>query len=258
MDPLGVVEGVYWGLLGAVTGSAANAVIDRLPAGVSWFSGRSKCDSCGRRLEVKDLVPLFSYLALRGKCRYCGKKIPARNFWVELAMTAGFLVIFATVSPTLEMAAVMGIFWTSVVLAVMDMETKLVAEGLVGLLAVLVWVETIISSGGGVTLGSVGQWMGLLTGVVVIGGLWAASRGRAMGFGDVEIAVVVGWWVGWPIMAVALWVAFVAGGVWGLGLLWWKKAGIKSEVAFGQFLLLGMWVAWIYGERIWSWFMGNF
>src|SRR3989344_5493756 len=85
--------GILWFIAGVIAGSAANALIDRLPRGESWVRGRSKCDSCKHELGFWDLIPLLSYLWLRGRCRYCRKKIPMRNFWVELGLGVGFFLI---------------------------------------------------------------------------------------------------------------------------------------------------------------------
>lgn len=74
---------VSFGLLGLVIGSFINVLIDRLPAGRSIISPPSGCDVCHKRLRPLDLIPLVSYLWLRGRCRYCKARIPQRVFWVE-------------------------------------------------------------------------------------------------------------------------------------------------------------------------------
>ena len=70
-------------ILGCALGSFTDCLAGRMLAGASILKGRSHCDACGHVLGVPDLVPLFSWLCLRGRCRYCGAKIPAESFWAE-------------------------------------------------------------------------------------------------------------------------------------------------------------------------------
>ena len=77
--------------LGCCLGSFADCLAMRLLSGESALAGRSHCDSCGHVLGAPDLVPLFSWLFLKGRCRYCGAKLSARHVWGELAGGAMFV-----------------------------------------------------------------------------------------------------------------------------------------------------------------------
>ena len=224
---------IIWAIFGAVAGSVANAVIDRLPRRESWFAGRSRCDKCKHELGVADLVPVVSYLALRGKCKYCHRPIALRNLLVELAMIAGFLAL-----STWPLAL---IFWVTIVIAVMDWETMLVSDWLVGSWLILTMFSVQYS---------VFSFYGLLVGIGVIGGLWLATKKRGMGDGDIGIAAVAGYLLGWPKIAIGLWIAFVAGAAFGIWQLAIGKAKMKSQIPFGPFLILGAWIGYVCGERI--------
>ncbi len=238
---------LMWMVGGVIAGSAANALIDRLPKNISWLSGRSKCDTCKHELEWPDLIPVISYLILGGKCRYCRSPIPWRNLAVEVFMSIGFVAItmFTKVFP--QQVVLAAILFVTIIIAVMDWETKLVSELMVGL-----WAGLVVC--GQVMMGI--EWQnsvaGLITSIIVIGGIWAISRAKAMGFGDVEIAAVIGWWLGWQNLLVALWVAFVLGAMVGLIRLVNRQAKLKSEMAFGPFLVLGSWSAFLFGAQIWK------
>jgi leader peptidase (prepilin peptidase)/N-methyltransferase len=78
------MEALGFGLFGLVLGSFLNVCIDRLPRGESVAEGRSRCDSCGRVLSARELIPLLSYAALGGRCRTCRARIPLRVLLVEL------------------------------------------------------------------------------------------------------------------------------------------------------------------------------
>ena len=214
-----------WFVIGAVAGSVASAVVYRLPRGLSWWRGRSVCSQCKHALAWFDLIPLLSYLQLQGKCRYCHKAIGIRYFLVELVMAVGFAYFQ---SPLLA-----ALLFITVIISFMDLETMLVSDWMVGAWFILVVLSTQYS---------VLSFYGLLAGIGVIGGIWALSRGRAMGFGDVEIIAVLGMWLGWPKIGVAMWWAFVIGAVVGVIKLWRGKAKLKSQIAFGPFLILGGWI----------------
>ncbi len=230
---------------GIIMGSAANALIDRLPKGKSWFKGRSECDKCHHQLKFGDLIPVFSYLYLKGKCGYCHSPIPVRNLIVEIITGLAFIVILGH-SWSYSSLLLAGIAWVTVIIAFMDWETKLVSEAMV-----VIWgVLALLGNWG--NLGNLGNWGGLLIGVGVIGGIWLVTRGRAMGEGDIEIAAVMGWWLGWANTPVALWLAFVLGSVVGVWKLAKKKSHLKDQIAFGPFLVLGSWIAYWWGEKIWA------
>ncbi|MEK7164133.1 MAG: prepilin peptidase [Patescibacteria group bacterium] len=211
-------------VLGVIAGSVANAVIYRVPRGVSWYKGRSFCPNCKHALSSCDLLPIASYLLLRGKCRYCQSPIPVRYLLVELFLGVGFVL-----SPLSNL----GILWVSTVIAVMDWETMLVSDWMV-----LIWGGLVVVSSG------IGGISGGLVGMGVIGGLWLITNKKAMGSGDIGIAAVLGLWLGFPKIITALWVAFVIGGIYGGYLLITKKAKLKTAVPFGPFLILGGWIAY--------------
>lgn len=227
-------------------GSAANALIDRLPKKISWTKGRSKCDTCGHTLSFLDLVPIASYLSLRGKCRYCHSPIPVRNLIVEIITAGGFLLIFNLGFSILQTILLCLILWTSVIISVMDWETMLVADVIVIVWAVLVLILQI--SFFNLHLSNSG--LGLITAAGLIGGVWLLSKGRAMGSGDIGIAAVMGWWLGWPKITAGLWIAFVAGAAYGLWLVVSHRKKLKSEMPFGPFLVLGSWLGWVWGEKL--------
>ncbi len=80
-------------------------------------------------------------------------------------------------------------------------------------------------------------------GIGLIGGIWALSRDRAMGFGDVEIAAVMGFWLGWPNIFWALEIAFISGALVGVLQILVRKNKLKGRIAFGTFLIIGAWAA---------------
>ena len=113
-------------LLGIAVGSFLNVCIDRLPLRKSLVFPPSHCDSCGHKLAVFDLIPLFSYLWLRGRCRYCGARIPLRVLLVEALSGALFFLAFWRFGLSIQFA--LTAFWSCVFLVIIfiDWEHQLI------------------------------------------------------------------------------------------------------------------------------------
>lgn len=237
-------------VIGAMAGSVVNALAYRLPRNISWTTGRSMCPICKHALAWQDLIPLLSYVLLGGKCRYCKKAFGVRYFLVELIMAVGFVLIFNQFS-IFKTLILMGILTVTMVIAVMDWETQFIAEVMVAAWGVLVVLFNWSN------FSNWSYWTNILLAVVVgvglIGGIWLLSRKTAMGEGDIEVAVVMGLWLGWPKMLVALWLAFVVGGLAGAGVVLTRRAGLKSKIAFGPFLVIGSWAAFLFGNILFKW-----
>lgn len=235
-------------LIGVIAGSVANAIIYRLPRGISWYKGRSFCPNCKHHLSSWDLVPVLSYLFLRGHCRYCHSPIAKRYLIVELLMGLGFVLIFNFLPHSGTIFNLL-IYWITFVIAVMDWETMLVSDWLV-----LIWMVIVILHKFSIynlqflinfsIFNFQNPLFHLFIGSFVIGSIWLFSKGKAMGSGDIGIAAVLGLWLGFPKIINALWLAFVIGGIYGAYLLLTRKAKLKTAVPFGPFLILGGWIAY--------------
>ncbi len=221
-------------VLGTIAGSVANAIIYRLPRGISWSKGRSFCPKCNHTLSLCDLIPVISFLILGGRCRYCHSPISNRYLFVELFLGGAFTLSYLSNLGILSYFMI----WTTIVIAVMDWETMLVSDWLV-----LVWGGLVVLQKFSI-FNFQNSLFSLLIGLLGIGSIWLLSKGRAMGSGDIGIAAVLGLWLGYPKIINALWLAFVIGGIYGAYLLLTKKAKLKTAVPFGPFLILGGWIAY--------------
>jgi len=240
-------------LLGAVVGSFLNVCIDRLPERQSLFRPRSHCPICQRRLAISDLIPLFSYLRLRGHCRYCGAPIPQRLFWVELSTALLFASLWWGYGPSIQMGILAAYGCLFIVIFVIDLEKSLILNILVypAALVTLALVPlrpelTIVNSliGGGIGLALL-----LLPVIVFRGGI---------GWGDVKMAGLIGLATGSPIVFIAIVSSIIAGGLIAgiLLLLSVKKRG--DTIPFGPFLCLGAMAGLLWGSTIYDWYIGLF
>lgn len=260
---------VFAGLLGLVIGSFLNVVIYRVPAGIP-LTRESRCPACEAPVKPWQNVPVVSWLALRGKCAACGARISARYPLVELGTGLAFAgvawVFLAPAALPLAPRVVLTIAYLyfaaiSIALALIDLDTRRLPNSIVLPSYVVVAVLFILAC----VLGA--DWGMLLR--AAIGGaalylfyfLLRVVRPAGMGGGDVKLAGVVGAylaWLGWGVLIVGAFGAFLIGGVVGIALIAARRAGRKTAIPFGPFMLIGAWVGILLGEAIARWYVGLF
>jgi leader peptidase (prepilin peptidase)/N-methyltransferase len=245
---------------GAIIGSFLNAVIFRLWTKESIAGGRSHCMACRHTLGPLDLVPIVSWLLLRGKCRYCEAAISRQYLAVE-AVTGAAFVLAANATLGVESAgdavqlSTLLLYWAAasvlIIVFVYDLKYMLILRS-------VTFPAAIIAALANLWLGM--SWMSILGGVATGGGFFllqrAVSRGTWVGGGDVNLGWFMGALLGWPMVAVALFMSYVMGAVVGVGLLAGKKAGMRTEVPFGTFLSVGTFVTLLWGKDILGWYLG--
>ena len=246
----GLLSGFIF-VLGLLIGSFLNVCIWRLPREESIVWPGSHCPACSTVLGVRDLVPVLSWLFLRGRCRYCGEKISARYPAVELLTGALFLACFLHFGLTLALAGALAFSSLLVAITFIDMDHQIILDGMLVVLGALglalqLWTGAV---------GIVSMLAGALAGGGLLLLLAVISRG-GMGGGDVKFAAALGFWLGWPGILLCLLISFVAGGAISLFLLLAKLRGRKDFIPFGPFIALGAWVALLYGREILSWYWG--
>ena len=245
--------------IGASAGSFLNVVADRLPAGQSLVTPRSHCSGCERRIPVHDLIPVLSYMWLRGRCRYCREKIPARVVAVEIAMGVLFAALYLKFGWGLPFAVYGAGVSLLAAIAVVDWEHRLIPNRLVipaslVLLALApLWPELGIDRALAfeqVHLASLANSLAAGVGAFLVFLAIKAVYPAGMGAGDVKMAGMLGLLVGYPGIAVALWTAVVVGGVVAVGLLALGGRSRKDAMPFGPFLSAGGVVALLAGTEI--------
>jgi len=258
-----VVVVILAGVFGTLIGSFLNVVVYRVPRKLSLVHPGSACPSCGHPIRAIDNIPILSWLLLRGHCRDCGAGISARYPLVELLTAFAFIpvaIIFlpsATSAPglvadVLVLIAFLGMTAVTVALAIIDIETQTLPNRIVlpslAVLALFLLVAGLLR----------GDADALLRGVIGMVGLFLLYLALAliggMGFGDVKLAALLGLataWVGWPALGVGAFAAFALGAVFGLLLLIARRAGRKTAIPFGPWMLLGAWIGIFFGDAVW-------
>ena len=267
---------VILAVLGLCLGSFINAFVYRLHErtadlkknkDLSIIHGRSICPSCKHQLGARDLVPIFSWIALQGKCRYCKQPISAQYPLVEL-ITAVLFVVSYVYWPLVfgGQGTVLFVFWLLlligfVALAVYDLRWFLLPNRIIYpiyFLATLQILAVVIFFGGG------GEFiLESLIGLSVGGGifyvLFQVSRGKWIGGGDVKLGGILGMVLGKADLALLmLFIASLIGSVIAAPLLITGKAKRGSKLPFGPLLIAATIIVRLFGASMISWYKRKF
>jgi prepilin signal peptidase PulO-like enzyme (type II secretory pathway) len=254
-------------VFGLIIGSFLNVVILRLNTQRS-FGGRSACMSCQNQLVWYELIPVFSFLGLRGRCRNCQTKISIQYPLVELAAGLIFAALFLKFSalggsafggqdfyswfnPTffITYAYYAAVFSLLIVIAVYDFRHKMIPDALSFILGALGFVGLFFfnSSGFSPHLPSVLEFLSGLLIALPFYLFWLVSSGTWMGLGDAKLAIGLGWLLGLSRALSGVVIAFWIGAIAGLSLvIFSKKHGMKSEIPFALYLVLGALLAFLF------------
>lgn len=234
--------------VGLLFGSFTNVIIARMPVGESIIFPPSHCPSCHKRLSAVDLVPVLSWLFLRGRCRYCQERISIRYPLVEILCALLFFGVYLRWG--FSMTTLSGFIFSVILLAAAFIDIdhwiipdRLTYPGIVIGLMLSFW-----------TLG----FLPALWGVLAFGGLMLAIAviSGGMGGGDVKLAAAIGAFTGITGSAVTLLMASLLGAIFGLGVMAVNKTGRKTPIKFGPFLALSAYIAYLFADNIVFWYLG--
>ena len=247
-------------VFGLIIGSFLNVVIYRFHTGKS-LNNRSHCLSCGTPLKWYELLPVFSYLALRGRCRSCGSYIPYRYALVELLTAMAFIIVYFKSVTLVELTLLAALLSVLMVGLVYDLYHMIIPDEIsltVAILTVAIFSYDLLLGVG---------WQSVLAAIVcglavflIFSSLWYFSGGRAFGFGDAKLALPLAALSGWPgafsFVALSFWI----GAIFSILLILWQKVylhtrkhkavsvrvNMKSEIPFAPFLILSFVLVYFY------------
>jgi leader peptidase (prepilin peptidase)/N-methyltransferase len=244
---------VATGVLGLVVGSFLNVVIWRVPRGESIVRPASHCPACNAAVRPRDNIPVLSWALLRGRCRDCSASISGRYPGVELLTAAVFLVLTLRFGFDAALPAFLYLGAAGVALAMIDLDVKRLPNAIV--LPSYIVALVLLGSAGVLE----GDWRNLLRALFGMAVLFAfyfllvLVYPSGMGFGDVKLAGVLGLYLGylgWAEVVTGGFLGFLFGGVVGGALMVLRKAGRKSQIPFGPFMLVGALVAIVAGSAL--------
>ena len=246
-------------VLGLLVGSFLNVVIWRVPRGESVVSPPSACPSCGVEIRWYDNIPVLSWLFLRGKCRNCGNGISVRYPLVEFGTGMLFAVMAGIFGFTWELPAYLYFAAISVALGLIDLDVKRLPNVIVlpsyAVAGLLLLVPAILQPSWPEYANA---WLGALALFAFYFAL-AYIYPAGMGLGDVKLAGVLGLylgWLGWGVLLVGGFLGFFLGALVGVGLIIFNRAGRKTAIPFGPFMLLGTLFGIIWGPALSDLYLG--
>ncbi|MBR6308761.1 MAG: prepilin peptidase [Lachnospiraceae bacterium] len=240
---------VFIFLYGIVIGSFLNVCMIRIPRGESIVTEGSHCMKCGYRLRWYDLIPLFSYLFLRGKCRKCGEKISPQYPVVEFINGAVYVLIFIIKGITIESLLICLLFSALLTLSVIDFKTYEIPVGFNIFIAALGLIRlfTDLSNFKEYLVGAVSVSLFLLI-------LLLVSKGKAIGGGDVKLMAAAGLFLGWKCATLAFLIGCVLGAF--IHVIRMKVSKEGSVLAMGPYLSAGIFISALHGQEIITWYLG--
>lgn len=224
---------ILYSIIGSVLASFINVEVIRSRKKEDFIFSRSHCPNCGHVLSFTDMIPVLSYLLLQGKCRYCNNRISKRYLHVELL---GILIGVLS-SSYQEMLAGMILL----AISLYDWDNMIIKDRYL-LLLVLISLFMIRKEYVGEHL------IGALTVSLPLGLMAVITKG--FGYGDVKLMAVSGFLLGWERVLLAFMLGCVSAGIYGLYLIVVRKASFRTQIPFGPFLSLGIYVSLLYGYRL--------
>jgi len=253
---------IYISLLGLAVGSFLNCIIHRLKTKESFLLKRSYCPYCKHTLGFWDLIPVLSFFILGGKCRYCKKPISLQYPLVELSTGILFVVVSYYSFQELPitgysfLVTIFRLLVTSflIIVFVYDLKHYIIPDKVIYPAIFISFLYNFLYSKSYI-MNSICSALGVALFFLLI---FFVSRGKWLGFGDVKLAFLMGLFLGFPQILVALFSAFFLGAIIGVGLILAGKKKLKSEVPFGPFLVTGTFIALFWSNCLVDWYLQFF
>lgn len=244
------------GALGLAVGSFLNVVVYRVPAGLSLVRPGSHCPDCQQPVRHRHNVPVLGWLALRGRSYDCSSRISVRYPLVEAATGVLFVLTVAQLAHLDQLVSAPAYLYLAAAgtaLTLIDARTHRLPDWIVlpsypVLFGLLALTSAISGDGAALSRGLTGAALSISVYLL----MWLVYPG-GMGFGDVKLAGLVGMalaYLSWPALAVGTFAAFLLGGVVGTVLLVTTERTRRSRLAFGPFMVAGVWVALLLARPI--------
>jgi len=223
------------------------------------IAGRSHCPNCRKKLQPRDMIPLFSYIINKGKCRFCKKKIGSHYFYLELltgfifALWTIVIPFYTTFETSLVLEFTLMIVLSTLLMAIFFYDLKY--QEIPDILNIPAIVLALFSA---FVLQSP-SWssIGIATAIILVffGGQILLSHGKWLGIGDLILGALMAILLGWQNLLLALGLAYVIGAIYATTLIITKKANSKSQIAFGPFLVTGTFIAMLAGNKLITWYL---
>lgn len=248
-------------VFGLIIGSFLNVVILRFNTSKT-FGGRSACMVCQKQLVWYELIPVFSFLGLRGRCRTCKTKISIQYPVVELVTGVVFAALFFKFNDLFFLSTISFVttyvYYTLmssllIVIAAYDARHKIIPDPLSLIFGIFAFIGLFLFNSSGL-YPHIPSLLEFFSGIIIAAPfafLWLVSKGTWMGLGDAKLLIGLGWFIGLPLAVSGLAIGFWLGAVVGLSLVIFSdKHGMKTQLPLAPFLVLGMLLAFLLEVRL--------
>lgn len=258
-----LLPAIFLFIIGTFFGSFLSVIIYRIHKEKKGIiKGRSECPYCHKKLAVQDLIPIFSYLIGAGKCRFCKKKISIHYLLIELlcgAVFAAFYILYpffiyefgnlaCNFNAVLFLNYIFYIIVSLFLILIFFYDLKYLQIPEIFSLPAIALVFVV-----GIFLSEPGLYSMVIGGA--IGGLFFGfqfwiSKEKWLGFGDVQIGILMGLLLGWQMLLLGLFITYIIGSIISLILMSFKKVGLKSQMPFAPFMIIGIFITIFFGEYL--------
>lgn len=247
MEPMFFMIYIVIFLFGITIGSFLNVCIYRIPKGETIVTTPSHCMKCGHRLGVFELVPVFSYIFLRGRCKSCKEPISPQYPMIEVIN--GLLYVLVFVVKGLSIETVIYCLFTSalVVLSVIDWRTYEIPIGInifilmLGILHVFLDYKNMLT-----------YFVGFFAVSLFLFLLYVVTKGNAIGGGDIKLMAVAGLLLGYKLIIVAFFAGCILGSV--IHLIRMRVTKVSHVLALGPYLSVGLFLSMLWGDKFLDWY----
>lgn len=238
-------------LFGVVIGSFMNVCIFRIPVNQTIVTVPSHCPSCSHRLSWYDLIPIFSYILLRGKCRYCNKGISIQYPFVEILNGLLYILIYIVFGINLLSIIYCIFFSILTILSFIDFKHGIVPDKL-NFIIFLLSIPIIILNKQNIVLHIVGFF------AVSVPMLLTALLTNGFGGGDIKLYAVSGLIIGWKLALLSVFFMSVSASVYAIYSVLYKNKKLNNTIPLVPFISFGIIVSVLFGNSIISWYLNNF
>lgn len=234
-------------LLGLVIGSFLNVCIFRIQEGESIAFPPSHCGKCKHDLKPLDLIPVLSFIFLKGRCRYCKQRISMRYPIIESLNAILYLLVYLKFGLSLIGSKYLILVSLLIVIGMIDYDSQFVFTSTTifgGIAAaIFILIQGIVYNY------NVSNFIfGGALGLVIIGSIVFFTKG--MGTGDIEIAAMCGLFLGVKGIILGLFLAIIIGGITGVIVLMMKLKKAKERIPFGPFIAIGSIISMLWEVEI--------
>ena len=246
--PLDIVLNIVVFIYGLLIGSFLNVLIYRIPKKENIAVVRSHCMKCNYQLKWYDLVPLFSWLFLRGKCRKCGEKISIQYPLIEATNGLLYLLVFYKFGLSIESLLYCLLFSALLALSVIDFRTYEIPVGFNYFILILGLVRLVTDYV---------NWSNYVIGFLAVSTflfiIIIVSKGRAMGGGDMKLMATCGLLIGWKLIILAFLLGCILGSI--IHIIRMRVSGEDHVLAMGPYLSMGVALAVLFGNQWINWYL---